>query len=42
LASFLTRDYDAMQSMILGESPPFEDILQSISDLETRLNALAE
>ncbi len=42
LASFLTRDYDAMQGMILGESPHFEDILRSISDLEARLNALAE
>ncbi len=42
LATFLARDYDAMQGMILGESPPFEDILRSISDLEARLNALAE
>ena len=42
LATFLARDYDAMQGMILGESPPFKDILRSISGLETRLNALAE
>lgn len=42
LATFLARDYDAMQGMILGESPPFEDILRSIRGLETRLNALAE
>jgi hypothetical protein len=40
LATFLAGDYDAMQGMILGESPPFEDILRSISDLETRINVL--
>ncbi len=42
LATFLARDYAAMQGMILGESPPFEDILQTITDLEARLNALSE
>ena len=42
LATFLTRDYDAMQGMILGESPPFEEILQAIADLEARLNALSD
>ncbi len=42
LATFLTRDYGAMQGMILGESPPFEDILQAIADLEARLNTLSD
>ena len=41
LATLLARDYEAMQGMILGEVPPFEDILQAIADLETRLNALS-
>lgn len=42
LATLLIRDYEAMQGMILGEVPPFEDILRAIADLETRLNALSE
>ncbi len=42
LAAFLARDHAAMQGIILGKSPPFEDILQAITDLEARLNALSE
>ncbi len=42
LATYLTRDYAAMQGMILGEPPTFNKILQSITDLEIRLNALPE
>lgn len=41
LATFLAKDYDAMQGMILGESPPFKDIIQSIAVLEKRINALS-
>lgn len=42
LATQLARDYDAMQGMILGEAPPFEEILLAIADLEEKLNALSE
>lgn len=35
----LKRDYDAMAGMIFGQIPSFEEILGSVTDLETRLNA---
>lgn len=34
----LRVDYRAMQGMIFGDPPVFEDVLKSIGALETRLN----
>ena len=34
----LRVDYRAMQGMIFGDPPVFEDVLESIGALETRLN----
>ncbi|WP_066776308.1 nucleotidyl transferase AbiEii/AbiGii toxin family protein [Sphingomonas sp. CCH5-D11] len=35
----LRRDYGAMQGMIFGEPPAFDDVLRSIAGLEGQLNA---
>lgn len=35
----LERDYTAMTGMIFGEVPQFERIIDSITDLENRINA---
>ncbi len=35
----LRRDYRAMTGMVFGEAPAFEDIIESVAALETRLNA---
>jgi Nucleotidyl transferase AbiEii toxin, Type IV TA system len=35
----LRRDYRAMTGMIFGVAPSFEDIIESVAALETRLNA---
>lgn len=35
----LERDYAAMAGMIFGEVPQFEKIMESITDLENRINA---
>lgn len=34
----LRRDYDAMAGMIIGPAPRFEDVLESIAEIESRLN----
>jgi hypothetical protein len=34
----LRRDYAAMQGMVFGAPPAFEAVMQSVADLETRLN----
>jgi hypothetical protein len=34
----LRVDYRAMRGMIFGDPPEFEDVLDSITSLETRLN----
>jgi hypothetical protein len=34
----LRRDYDAMAGMIIGSAPRFEDVLESIAEIESRLN----
>src|SRR5262249_48833827 len=36
----LRRDYDAMSTMIFGEVPTFEAILESVASAEDRLNAV--
>jgi len=36
----LARDYLAMQEMIFGHSPTFEEILQCLAALETKINSL--
>ena len=38
----LSRDYRAMSSMIFGEAPAFEEIVDDIIELETALNVPAE
>ena len=38
----LRRDYSAMSGMIFGEAPAFEDVVGSIEELETTLNALED
>lgn len=40
LLTALAADYAAMQRMILGDRPPFEEVLESIKDLERTLNTL--
>jgi hypothetical protein len=35
----LRRDYRAMTGMIFGVAPAFEDIIESVAELEARLNA---
>lgn len=35
----LRRDYEAMAGMIFGEVPRFEDVIASIADLESQINA---
>jgi hypothetical protein len=37
----LARDYRLMAAMIFGEIPPFETVLESVFDLDRRLNAAA-
>ena len=41
LAALLTADYTAMQGMILGDAPPFDELLNAIGEFEARLNASA-
>ena len=36
----LRKDYDAMATMIFGEVPPFEAVLESVARAEERLNAI--
>jgi hypothetical protein len=36
----IRTDYSAMSGMIFGEIPEFEQIIQSVNDLETRINAV--
>lgn len=38
LATLLAANYTAMQGMILGNVPPFDEIPGAIGELETRLN----
>lgn len=38
MAKALEADYGAMQGMIFGEAPPLASIIESIADLEVRLN----
>ncbi len=40
LAALLAADYSAMQGMILGDTPPFAELLDAIGKLEARLNAI--
>ena len=37
----LRRDYQRMAGMILGDVPPFDKVIDSISELETQLNSRA-
>jgi hypothetical protein len=37
----LRRDYEAMAGMIVGQAPPFGDVLASIAALEHRLNGVS-
>ena len=39
MARDLERDYSAMSGMIFGKPPEFDDILNSVKNLEARLNA---
>jgi hypothetical protein len=34
------KDYAAMQEMIFGRNPTFDEIITSLSDLETQINHL--
>jgi hypothetical protein len=34
----LKKDYQAMQDMFLAQPPSFENILQTVRDLENRIN----
>ena len=38
LQQALITDYQAMQGMMLGETPPFEEIMEAISALESEIN----
>ena len=38
----IRTDYIAMSGMIFGEIPEFEQIIQSVNDLETRINAVPQ
>ena len=38
----IRTDYTAMSGMIFGEIPEFEQIIQSVNDLETRINAVPQ
>jgi hypothetical protein len=38
----IRTDYTAMSGMIFGEIPEFEEIIQSVNDLETRINAVPQ
>lgn len=40
LAALLATDYTAMQGMILGDAPPFDELLDAIGEFEARLNAI--
>jgi hypothetical protein len=35
----LRRDYAAMTGMILGEAPSFEAVIESVAEIQNRLNA---
>lgn len=37
---FLKRDYNAMQHMIAGDKPEFSKIIETLKDLEDRINAV--
>ncbi|MBX9743248.1 MAG: nucleotidyl transferase AbiEii/AbiGii toxin family protein, partial [Chthoniobacterales bacterium] len=39
MMSTLQRDYQAMSGMIFGEVPSFEEILQSLANLEESINS---
>ena len=34
----LQKDYKAMEAMLFGEAPPFEDLLESLKELEQEIN----
>lgn len=36
----IRRDYEKMVSMVLGDAPPFNDVIDQIGELEAKLNAL--
>ena len=36
----LSTDYEHMKDMIYGEKPPFEEIMNSIANLESEINGL--
>lgn len=36
----LAKDYEAMQGMIFGASPRFEDVLKAVAEVESRVNTL--
>lgn len=38
----IRTDYTAMSGMIFGEIPEFEQIIRSVNDLETRINAIPQ
>ena len=38
----IRTDYTAKSGMIFGEIPEFEQIIQSVNDLETRINAVPQ
>lgn len=38
----LRRDYAAMTGMILGEAPSFEALIESVAEIQNRLNAWTE
>jgi len=40
LAELLSADYTAMQGMILGDAPLFNEILDAIGEFEARLNSI--
>jgi hypothetical protein len=37
----LRRDYGAMAGMIIGDVPPFDDVLATVMELERELNGTA-
>ena len=36
----LNNDYEHMKDMIYGNKPPFDDIIESLMELENEINAL--
>lgn len=39
MLDLLTRDYDAMAGMIMGEVPDLKEVIRAIAELEGRVNA---